>query len=152
MHNLPIIRDAFPNLYGESKGYTRREGPSQSRLDCLYIKDFQFSIPQPLSDHDIVILTIQNIQTTQRGKGVWINNTQVYKSENFQRELSARWGKWRTLDPILVENKIFAEENQHKHRSSRRPPTNFTRQNTNRNTRTSEKPRWICNPKYRSLQ
>ena len=92
------------------RDYTR-QGHSQARLDRIYVsKEIliakQYSIPESLSDHDIVVLQIKNIITPERGKGTWKNNIKVYESDLFQEELTTGWPKWQTLHPTLFQNKI----------------------------------------------
>jgi len=91
------------------RDYTR-QGHSQARLDRIYVsKEIliakQYSIPESLSDHDIVVLQIENIITPERGKGTWKNNIKFYESDSFQ-ELTTRWPKWQILHPTLFQNKI----------------------------------------------
>jgi len=50
-------------------------------------------ISNTLSDHDIVVLQIKNVQNTQRGKGIRKNNTKIYDLQSFQNELKKRWTK-----------------------------------------------------------
>ena len=104
------LTDAYRDLYGETSNFTRRQGNTQSRLDRLYIsKEIdpanQTTIPNILSDHDVVILQIRNIKPTQREKGLWINNFKIYDLQQFKDELTDRWTKWQTLHPILFVSK-----------------------------------------------
>jgi len=62
------LTDAFRTLYGDVRDYTRRQGHSQARLDRIYVsKEIliaeQYSIPESLSDRDIVVLHIKNVTT-----------------------------------------------------------------------------------------
>ena len=104
------LTDAYRDLYGERRTFTRRQGITQSRIDRFYIsKDIhptnQSTKPSILSDHDIIILHVKNIKKAQRGKGIWMNNTKVYDTPPFQQELSERWTKWQTLHLTLFIRK-----------------------------------------------
>jgi len=103
------LTDAFRTLYGDVREYTR-QGQSQARLDRIYTsKEIlianQYSTPESLSDHDIVILQIKNVITPERGKGIWTNNTTIYDQQPFQQDFTERWTKWQTLHPILFVHK-----------------------------------------------
>jgi len=87
--NFFQLTDAYRDLYRDARTYTRRQGTSHSRLDRFHISreinpSNQLTISSTLSDHDIVVLQIKNIQNTQRGKGIWKNNTKIYDLQSFQ--------------------------------------------------------------------
>ena len=96
------LQDSFGTLYPNKQSFTCRGPHSASRLDRIYVNKNVEIIralmePSPHSDHDMAITQLKIPLPDSRGKDYWKKNLSVYKLKEFQKELDARWAKWRTL-------------------------------------------------------
>ena len=105
------LRYSLRLKYGNTRLFTRRQGSIQSRLDRFYMGTnitpaIEFTSPGISSDHDMVVLGINNIAIPERGRGRWKNNASTYADPLFQQHFQYKWRQWCTLQPFLFSTKI----------------------------------------------
>ena len=104
------LQDTLRAIHGNMRLFTRRQGDSQSRIDpfyaCRKISPLsEQTLPGLASDHDIVVIEINNAVTPKHGKGRWKNNVASYSHQAFKTRLQYKWSQRRTLQPYLFETK-----------------------------------------------
>ena len=85
LHETFDLEDTLRRAHGNARLFTRRQGNVQSRLDRFYASKTieplaEYTFPGLSSDHNIVILGINNITITTHGTGRWKNNVTIYPS------------------------------------------------------------------------
>nr|CAB3264541.1 pol-like protein [Phallusia mammillata] len=99
------LQDSFRLLHPTLRQFTRRAPNTQSRIDRIYIspaltpKQHTF-LPTSLSDHDLVILTLNLVSAPPRGRGTWKNNVNTLHDPHFQKHLRQLYPVWKTLAPF----------------------------------------------------
>ena len=107
--NVFDLKDTCREIYPNAVFYTFRRGTSRSRIDKICVSS-GFTVQSycqedtGFSDHELLKSSILFESTTERGPGIWKNNTKYYKENSFLEDFRSFWNECVNLGSDHARN------------------------------------------------
>ena len=107
--NVFDLKDTCRAIYPNSIIYSYRRGTSRSRIDKICVSS-GFNVQSycqentGFSDHELIKSSILFESLSERGPGIWKNNTKYYKEDSFLETFQTFWNECVNLGPDHDKN------------------------------------------------